>query len=414
MTGYSKLSLTPVFDGETPVIGAKLYFYDAGTLTPRSVYADSSLTTPYAQPLEIGASARIPQLFTSGSPYRVRIFRPDDTLLEDIDGIPGDDFASSSGGGGGGGDDGTVLPPGTIVQSFLTGPLAGWVRANGRTIGNASSGATERANADCEDLFVALWTSITTLAVTGGRGASAAADWAANKQLTLPDTQGRALVGVDAMGATSTNRLSGTTFAGGSATAIGSYGGAATVTLSTAQMPAHTHTGSTASVGDHQHSGSTAGAGTHNHGWTQYAGDHSHGGSTSSDGNHLHTGNTGTVSSDHTHSVQRASFSANVVLSFGGAFSVATGEFSTASSGISANHYHGFVTDVAGAHAHSIGTTTNGNHQHVIPDDGWHGHTFISDAAGGHLHTFTTASTGGGSAHENCQPFILVTTYLKL
>jgi hypothetical protein len=71
---------------------------------------------------------------------------------------------------------------------------AGWVVANGGTIGSASSGAT-RANADTQNLFTAWWTDysdaqLPILTSAGGastRGASAAADWAANKRLTVFD-----------------------------------------------------------------------------------------------------------------------------------------------------------------------------------------------------------------------------------
>ena len=72
----------------------------------------------------------------------------------------------------------------------------GWLLLNGSSIGSASSGATT-ASADMEDLFTALWTDLsdTHAPVSSGRGASAAADWAANKTLTLPDGRGRNLIG---------------------------------------------------------------------------------------------------------------------------------------------------------------------------------------------------------------------------
>ena len=74
---------------------------------------------------------------------------------------------------------------------------AGWVIMNDGTIGNAASGATTRANADTAALFTRLWTNIsnTWAPVSSGRGASAAADFAANKTLTLPRALGRALAG---------------------------------------------------------------------------------------------------------------------------------------------------------------------------------------------------------------------------
>lgn len=79
----------------------------------------------------------------------------------------------------------------------------GCVIPNGGTIGNSSSGATSRANADTADLFAFYWrlTNNTdypiqdSAGVPTTRGASAAADFAANKRLPLPNIQdGDALV----------------------------------------------------------------------------------------------------------------------------------------------------------------------------------------------------------------------------
>jgi hypothetical protein len=75
---------------------------------------------------------------------------------------------------------------------------AGWVAGDGSTIGNAGSGAT-RANVDTLSLFTAWWTDYTDaqlpiLTSAGGastRGASAAADWAALKRLTVFDVRER-------------------------------------------------------------------------------------------------------------------------------------------------------------------------------------------------------------------------------
>ncbi len=89
-----------------------------------------------------------------------------------------------------------------IDAAFLTGDFkqrsgltfpAGWVRANAGTIGNTGSGAT-RANADTQDLFTLWWTSYSNTDVpiqtnTGAastRGASASADFTANKRMTVP------------------------------------------------------------------------------------------------------------------------------------------------------------------------------------------------------------------------------------
>jgi len=82
----------------------------------------------------------------------------------------------------------------TKVTMRVVAPT-GWIIMDDGTIGNAASGATTRANADCSALFTLLWTNAPNAScpVSGGRGASAAADFAANKTLRLPQTKGRAL-----------------------------------------------------------------------------------------------------------------------------------------------------------------------------------------------------------------------------
>jgi microcystin-dependent protein len=71
----------------------------------------------------------------------------------------------------------------------------GWVLFDDGTIGDATSGGTTRANADTSALFTLLWSNTTNAncAVSGGRGVSAAADFAAHKTIALPKVLGRAL-----------------------------------------------------------------------------------------------------------------------------------------------------------------------------------------------------------------------------
>lgn len=149
----------------------------------------------------------------------------------------------------------TFIPTGVMMPYIATAAPTGWVRANGRTIGSASSGAVERANADTESLYTILWNSYSdsVCPVTGGRGASASADFAANKPIGLPDLRGRSFFGLDGMGNTAASRLGSVIT---SSTTNGASGGAETVTLAEANLPAHTHaagTLATASAGAHQH-----------------------------------------------------------------------------------------------------------------------------------------------------------------
>lgn len=92
---------------------------------------------------------------------------------------------------------GQLFTTGDIKMTLKTAADVGWVLMNDTSIGSASSGATGRANADTELLYSLIWTNVTDTwaAVVGGRGASAAADFAANKALFLPKTLGRALAG---------------------------------------------------------------------------------------------------------------------------------------------------------------------------------------------------------------------------
>lgn len=87
--------------------------------------------------------------------------------------------------------------PGFVGINFAAATPSGWLNLQGGTIGNAASGGSVRANADTVLLFTYLYTNLSdTLApVSGGRGASAAADFAANKTITLPDWRNRSPVG---------------------------------------------------------------------------------------------------------------------------------------------------------------------------------------------------------------------------
>lgn len=95
---------------------------------------------------------------------------------------------------------GSGFSTGDIKATIKTTADAGWVMCNDGTIGSASSGATTRANADTSALYTLLWNNVsnTYAPVTGGRGASAAADFAANKPIALTKMLGRALAAAGA------------------------------------------------------------------------------------------------------------------------------------------------------------------------------------------------------------------------
>lgn len=235
-------------DNDVRAAGARAYFFAAGTLTPLTAFKDNALTTPHAHPLEADAAGRMPAVFLAlASPYKERVETATGTLLWEVDHVDPAPAAASGGGGGGAAVDPLdLLDVGFVMPLFQTGVKPGWVRANGRTIGSAASGASERANADCLALFRHLWNATEAAAaqflcpVSSGRGASAEADFAANKTLGLPDLRARSLAGLDDMGASAAARLAGVAFAAGSATTLGAAGGAGMVTLTTAELPAMT------------------------------------------------------------------------------------------------------------------------------------------------------------------------------
>ncbi|MET4190674.1 MULTISPECIES: hypothetical protein [unclassified Bradyrhizobium] len=113
--------------------------------------------------------------------------------------------------------------------------IAGYVPLNGGTIGDASSAANTRANPDCQNLFNWLWNR--GAAVVGGRGASAAVDWAAHKRVTLPDTRGRHLVGMDYNSITGQAGI----MTQGNYNTLGDMFGEQYHLLTQGEMPAHYH-----------------------------------------------------------------------------------------------------------------------------------------------------------------------------
>jgi microcystin-dependent protein len=120
---------------------------------------------------------------------------------------------------------------GDVKLTFKTIADTGWVLMDDGTIGSATSGGTTRANADCQNLFTLLWNNVnnTYCPVSGGRGATAAADWTANKTIKLPLALGRALARYG-------------TGAGLSARVLGQNLGAETHVQTASEMPVHAHT----------------------------------------------------------------------------------------------------------------------------------------------------------------------------
>jgi microcystin-dependent protein len=235
-------SLTPQFDLAGKVMpGCKLYVIQAGTVaTPQNSYQDTGLTIAQPNPLTCDASGRLPQWFVADGLIKVRLADKNGVNILTADNLLV--IGPSSGGGGGGGtvDPTTIATTGDVKATYGIGAITGWVRMNGRTVGSSTSGATERANSDAQALFSYLWNTDANLTVSGGRGANAAADWAANKTIALPDFRGRVLAGLDDMGGTDSTRMSGGSLAG-CRTTLGCAGGEATHTPIISEMVPHNH-----------------------------------------------------------------------------------------------------------------------------------------------------------------------------
>lgn len=128
----------------------------------------------------------------------------------------------------------STLPPGSLIPTMAVSAPSGYVlipgtmTANIPAIGNASSGAQLRASADTAALFEVLWLNPQTVTYNSSgvltpKGGSAAADYAANKAISIPPIAGKALAAPIA------------------AHTAFSSAGAETITLTAGQLPSHTH-----------------------------------------------------------------------------------------------------------------------------------------------------------------------------
>lgn len=157
-----------------------------------------------------------------------------------------------------------------------------------------------------------------------------------------------------------------------SAYPVGTTGGSATHTQTTAEMPSHSHSGSTGSAGSHSHSASTDSAGWHSHsGTTDWAGSHTHDATINSNGSST-GGSSGLVSSSSR---------------YGSGYYDAT-----------------ITTKSAGSHTHSFSTNSTGAHSHSVS---------IGDA-GAHTHTVSIGSTGSGQAMSILNPYYALYIWVRV
>lgn len=141
-----------------------------------------------------------------------------------------------------------IVPPGsfgagTPIAALSTTLPSGQVAANGTTVGNASSNATGRANADTYWVFSFLWSNCAscTLFNSGGtvvaKGASASVDFAAGRAIATINMNGSGLIGADRSGSA---LLTGVPVISGSTTVPGSFIGENLHVLVATQIPAIT------------------------------------------------------------------------------------------------------------------------------------------------------------------------------
>ena len=149
---------------------------------------------------------------------------------------------------------------------------------------------------------------------------------------------------------------------------LGYTGGNNSITLTTNQIPSHTHTGTSDSNGAHTHTGTSDSSGTHNH--------------SASD-------------SGHTHTYVDAYFAENN----GGTINI----FGA-----------GSVTDDDNEYRYRPGAVTDTGYANItVNNNGSHNHTFTTGSNGSHNHTFTTGSTGSGESINIRNPYILLNYIIK-
>ena len=89
-----------------PLAGAKLYTYETGTATPKSVFTDAALTVPHANPVIADSAGRFPAMFLAVGDYRTILTDAADVTISTDDPVEGQVEAT--------------VPPWTDVASAAT------------------------------------------------------------------------------------------------------------------------------------------------------------------------------------------------------------------------------------------------------------------------------------------------------
>lgn len=351
------LSSTVILDQNgKPMPNARVYFYDAGTNTPRTTYTTKAMVVANQWPVLTDGYGRIPVAWLGEGDYSARATTPFGAQIFIEDDLPG----------GTPDPDPTpvvtvTIPTGFVMEALSIDIVDGWLPLNGRTIGNGASGASLRASDDVQALYTLCWNNDATLDVVGGRGASALSDFVAGKAMAIPDWRGRSPIGADGMGNTLAKIITSVTTP--TPDTIGTKFGREGANLTVEQLPSFAPVVTIGQGGVHLHSGNA-----------DNVTGHQHTGITDDGGSHVHVIET-----------------------------VASGS-GTGARGIFGGGLTDQFTDAGGIHGHSFTTAVAGAH----------GHTLTIANSVTHNHTATSATVGSGQDHLNMQPSVICWFHVKI
>lgn len=244
----------------------------------------------------------------------------------------------------------TNLQPVGSVQHYLgTTAPDGWLAMNGQTITNG------------ETLYPDFWAIIPASMKSGA-------------DIVLPDCRGRVIAH---QGSAPFNTFASTL-------------GAATVALTTAQLPSHSHGGS--------------GLSASNSGALSMSGSTSVSGTTSASGTLSVSGTTG-IQPGHNHNI-----GGGAQLWYVGSPTFAYGQVSPTGAPMLNSGAWAATGALAGEHSHSV-SASGANHSHSFSGSG-----SVSTSGGDHTHTVSgsTSAAGSGQAHANIQPSLVLLTIVKV